>query len=265
MDSYFIRTGAQQYTATSATTGAWNTSEQHIAPSLGLILHIAETDFAVRRTDHLSIGRVTYEIYGVVPIDVYDYQVEVIRKGKTIELVEVRLLHEGRTIVQAHIWFMVSSDTQAVAGTAIESITPRSQMQPFAPVQDWQGDFLETLEGFRTELDTGRAHMWVRTNTLLVDDQPASPFSLAASMFDIANGMALRANPKEVMFPNVDLSAHFFRVPDFHEVENGFSDWLGHDIRANFGPTGLGLTHNFLHDKHGPFGVMAQCLTVRIP
>jgi hypothetical protein len=32
---------------------------------------------------------------------------------------------------------------------------------------------------------------------------------------------------------------------------------------VSFGPTGQGLTSSVLHDAEGPFGTMAQVLTVR--
>ena len=40
-------------------------------------------------------------------------------------------------------------------------------------------------------------------------------------------------------------------------------EWLGFDTTVSFGPTGLGLTSSLLHDVAGPFGTMAQSLTVR--
>ena len=263
MSFYFLRTGANQYTATPLTSGAWNVEEQHISPSLGLVMHIAEADHASRRQDRLSVGRVTYEIYGVVPIAAYDYSVRVIRPGRTIELVEVVLEHAGRTIVNARIWFMAPGDSSAVAGTTLPAIKPREQMASYPPSSDWQGQFLETLEGWRDQQEPGRAGYWARSTVQLIDDAQASPFATACGLMDIANGMTVREDPTKVAFPNVDLTAHFFRVPEFAPYQDGFTDWIGHDIRVSFGPGGLGLTQSVLHDAQGPYGMVAQSLTVR--
>ncbi|HWD79579.1 MAG TPA: thioesterase family protein, partial [Kribbella sp.] len=65
----------------------------------------------------------------------------------------------------------------------------------------------------------------------------------------------VRADPKEVAFPNVDLTAHLFTTPR--------GDWLGFDTTVTFGPTGLGLTNSVLHDATGPIGTVAQLVTVR--
>ena len=76
-----------------------------------------------------------------------------------------------------------------------------------------------------------------------------------AGLLDVANGMSVRADPREVAFPNLDLTAHLVRPP----VGGG----LGLDSSVSFGPVGLGLTSSVLHDAEGPFGMLAQSLTVR--
>jgi hypothetical protein len=68
--------------------------------------------------------------------------------------------------------------------------------------------------------------------------------------------MTVRADPRQVAFPNVDLTAHLFRQPE--------PGWLGFDTTVSFGPTGLGLTSTVLHDEAGPIGTVAQTLTVRL-
>ena len=40
-------------------------------------------------------------------------------------------------------------------------------------------------------------------------------------------------------------------------------DWLGFDTTVSFGSGGLGVTSSVLHDEDGPFGVLAQALTLR--
>ena len=101
---------------------------------------------------------------------------------------------------------------------------------------------------------TGRARYWVRTNVPLLDE-PVSTTATAAGLLDIANGMTVRANPSDVAFPNIDLTAHLFRQPR--------AGWLGFDTTITFGPSGHGLTRSTLHDEAGPIGTLAQTLTVR--
>mgnify|MGYP000616146169 CR=1 FL=1 len=90
---------------------------------------------------------------------------------------------------------------------------------------------------------------------ILLDGEPVSGLAHAARLFDIANGMTVRRDPREVAFPNLDLTAHLFAEPT--------GDWLGFDTRVSFGDRGLGLTASVLHDERGPVGTMSQILTVR--
>ena len=119
----------------------------------------------------------------------------------------------------------------------------------------WPGGFIKVAQVRRAQSEPGRASFWVRTGQPLVADEPVSPTARAAGLFDIANGMTVRTDPRVVAFPNVDLTAHLFRQP--------CGDWLGFDTTVTFGPTGLGLTSSVLHDADGPYGTLAQMLTVR--
>lgn len=81
------------------------------------------------------------------------------------------------------------------------------------------------------------------------------PTARFMALADIANGLTPIASPKEAFFPNLDLTLHLFREPA--------GEWVGFDISASNGTTGIGLTHSVLHDCSGPLGVLSQSLTVR--
>lgn len=66
--------------------------------------------------------------------------------------------------------------------------------------------------------------------------------------------MAVRADPRDIAFPNRDLTVHFFGTPQ--------GEWLGFDTSVSFGSGGFGLTSTVLHDERGPIGSIAQALTV---
>ena len=52
--TYFERVAADRFRPTARTSGAWNAGEQHVAPALGLLVHLVETDRDGRRTDGLT-------------------------------------------------------------------------------------------------------------------------------------------------------------------------------------------------------------------
>jgi len=253
--AYFERTGEQTFKATDHVSGAWDIATQHIAPALGLMVHAVETDRDERRSDGLVIGRLSYDILGLLPVDEVELRVEVVRPGRTIELVEAVLAHAGRDGVRLRAWLMQPGDTAALAGSAFPAITPPEEMAVWDPTTVWQGGFIASAEVRREQVEAGRASFWVRSGLPLVGSEEVSRLATFAGLFDIANGMTVRVSPQEVAFPNVDLTAHLFRQPA--------GEWLGFDTTVSFGPDGHGLTSSVLHDEHGPFGTLAQTLTVR--
>jgi hypothetical protein len=252
---YFQRLDGRRFRATDAVGGAWDVSDQHIAPALGLLVHAVERDRDRRRTDRLWVGRLSYDILGTVPVDVVDIDVRVVRPGRTIELVEVSMSHDGRAVVLLRAWLVRRGDNERVAGTPLARMRPPIELPRWDPTGVWPGGFIDSVEVRRDQDEPGRACIWVRAETSLLDDEPVSDFARFAGLLDIANGMTVRADPRQVAFPNVDLTAHFFEEPR--------GEWVGFDTSVSFGATGLGLTSSVIHDEHGPVGTLAQCLTVR--
>lgn len=251
---YFRRLDGAVFTPTEHVSGAWETREQHIAPALGLMVHLVETDRDRRRHDGLAVSRLSYDILGTIPMEAVDIAVEVRRPGRTIELVEAVLTHAGRPAVLLRAWLMQQAETAELAGTELPSLPPPADLPRWDPTVVWAGGFIASAEVRRVEERPGRAAYWVRTEVALLDE-PVSSTARCAGLFDIANGMTVRVSPSRVAFPNVDLTAHLFRQP--------VGDWLGFDTTVSFGPTGRGLTSSVLHDVEGPFGTLAQSLTVR--
>lgn len=253
--AYFHRRSDSSFLATDATGGAWKTDEQHIAPSLGLLAHCVELDRDTRRDDGLVIGRLSYDILGTVPIAVVDATVSVLRSGRTVELVQAALHHDGRAYVTVRAWLMKPGDTSALAGSPLPPIADEDQMQPWDPTSVWPGGYIASTRVRRNQSSPGRAAYWVHATESLLDDEAVSTLASAATLFDISNGMTVRQDPREVAFPNVDLTVHLFTQPR--------TDYLGFDTSVSFGDHGLGLTHTILHDGYGPIGAMSQILTVR--
>lgn len=254
-DAYFERIDSARFRATEHTTGAWSVAEQHIGPALGLLAHAIELDRDARRTDDLMIGRLSYDILGTVPVGEMDIEVTVVRPGRTIELVQAELRHDGRNAVLLRAWLMQTGATAHVAGSSLPRIPAREDMPEWSPTEVWPGGFLASADAVRRELEPGRAAYWMRPRVALISGETVSGLARAAALIDIANGMTVRQSPGEVHFPNVDLTAHFFAEPT--------GQWLGFDTSVSFGSGGIGLTHSILHDETGPIGAMSQILTVR--
>ncbi|HST48504.1 thioesterase family protein [Jatrophihabitans sp.] len=253
--AYFHRLSDSTFLATEHVGGAWNTAEQHIAPALGLLAHAVELDRDNRRGDGLVLTRLAYDILGTVPVAAVEVAVRVLRPGRTIELVEATLAHAGRVAVTLRAWLLQPRDTAGLQGSALVPIPAPDELPVWDATTMWPGGFIASVEVRRALAEPGRAAYWVRPDQPLLDGEQVSPMARAAGLLDISNGMAARVHPKEVAFPNVDLTAHLFAEPR--------GEWLGFDTTVSFSADGIGVTSSVLHDRNGPVGTMAQVLTVR--
>jgi hypothetical protein len=251
----FERVDDHRFRATEAVGGAWGLGEQHVAPALGLLVHAVELDRDRRRGADLQVARLSYDILGTMPVDTVELAVRVARPGRTIELVERTLRHGDRDAVRLRAWLLQPHETRERSGTALPRVAPPDELPRWDPTTVWEGGFIASVEVRREQEQPGRARYWVRTRVPLLDSEPVGDLARFLGLLDIANGMTVRAEPSQVAFPNVDLTAHLFRTPR--------GEWAGFDTTVSFGASGIGLTSSVVHDLDGPVGTVAQSLTLR--
>jgi hypothetical protein len=253
--AYFRRTGSTTFEPTDLVGGAWRTDEQHVAPTLGLLTHLVETDRDERGRHDLALARLSFDIWGTYRLETMETAVRLIRPGRGVELVEAEVSCAGRRAVTLRAWLARTGDTAGLAGGAPAAVPGPDETPAWDPTTVWPGAFVASIDVRRTAPAPGRGTVWVRTPHALVEDEKVSATARLAGLLDVANGMSVRADPREIAFPNLDLTAHLHRPPS--------GDWLGLDTTVTFGPTGAGLTSAVLHDAGGAFGASQQALVVR--
>ena len=78
----------------------------------------------------------------------------------------------------------------------------------------WPGGLIRFIEGRRREQAAGRAQAWIRTPHSLVADEEVSDTARFIGLFDVSNGVAVRAEPpSDVVFPNVELTPRSSGTP----------------------------------------------------
>jgi hypothetical protein len=253
--SYFERIDEHRYHPTVHTGGGWDPGELHFSPLGGLMVHAIERKLGDRDSAML-MSRISFDILGRLPADDCEVRVEVIRPGRTIELVEATLSIAGRAVLRARAWLLAAIDTSSVAGGPSAALIPPGGLARWDMAAEWPGGFVASLE-VRPVLEArpGRATSWITTSTSLVAGEKASELASYVALVDVANGIAVRESATEWMFPNVDLTLHLHRQPE--------GRWVGMDTSVDFGPTGQGVTSTILHDLAGPIGHVEQLLTVR--
>lgn len=252
MSSYYTRVDATRFRPTPHAGGAWRDDEQHFAPVAGLLTHAIEGHAA---GTGLQVGRLTFEILGVIPAQESEVRVETLRAGRTIQLLEATMTVAGRTVVRGRAWLLSRQDTTAVAGGEPGPMPPADELPVWDGPGTWPGGYIASLDVRRSAEEPGRARAWLSTGVALVDGEPVGQLARFVGLIDTANGIAVRQPPGEWMFPNLDLTVHLHRQPVGGPV--------GLDTTVVFGPDGVGLTSSVLHDARGAVGRAEQILTVR--
>ena len=199
--AYFERVGDLAFLATQHVGGAWSTAEQHVAPALGLLVHLVEADRDARGRAALAVSRLSFDILGTMPLGRVTAQVRVVRPGRTIELVEAALSADGRETVRLRAWLLQAGDTAGLAGSAHPALPPPDELPAWDATQVWPGGFIASAQVRRAEVEPGRARYWVRTDLPLLAGEPVSRLAAAAGLFDIANGMTVRVSPRRWRSP----------------------------------------------------------------
>ncbi|AGZ42391.1 hypothetical protein AFR_20595 [Actinoplanes friuliensis DSM 7358] len=252
--SYFERTGEHRFRATEATGGAWAVDEQHISPMTGLLVHAVEQ--ARDPADGMVVTRISMDILGVLKLEEFDVHVEVVRPGRTIELVEAVAIARGRPAVRARMWRMACPDTSAVAGGQPAALPGPETVEPWRLSELWQGGYIASVEVRPVGTpQPGRTTAWISSRADLIAGEKVSELASFVALVDTANGIAVRQSPADWLFPNLDLTIHLHRQPS--------GPWVGLDTSVVFGVSGQGLTSTVLHDVDGPVGRAEQILTVR--
>lgn len=252
-DAYYRALGDGRYRPTIHTQGAWRATEQHMAPVGGLLVH------ALERHDpnpDLQVARVSFDILGIIPVADGEVRVSTVRPGRTIELLQADYILDGRTAVVARAWRLLRADSASVAAGHEPPMPAPHEVPLWDGMSAWPGGYIDSLE-FRSVpgAQPGRGQAWLRTDVPLVHGEDVSPLAQLMALADTANGIAPVLPMRAWMFPNTDLTLHLFRQP--------VGAWLGFDIHASVGPTGVGTTSSVLHDIEGPFGRAEQIVTVR--
>ncbi|MEV7794422.1 thioesterase family protein [Streptomyces sp. NPDC087512] len=254
--SYFEPIDEYRYKPTDHASGAWSTDEQHFSPLGGLVVHAVERHLAARPGTGLLMSRISFDILGRLALDECEIQVETLRPGRTIELVEAVVRIAGRPVVRARAWLLAAGDTTAVAGGGVAPLPAPETVASWPMDSRWPGGYIASIDVRPlAPPQPGRTTAWISTGLDLVAGQDASPLASYVALVDTANGIAAREAPTAWMFPNVDLTIHLHRRPE--------GRWTGLDTSVVFGPTGQGITSTVLHDVNGPVGHAQQILTVR--
>ena len=174
----FERLGEARFRATDSVGGAWRSDEQHVGPALGLLTHLVERDRdatprrrpgaepAVLRRPRHDARRTSSRP-----------RVEVLRAGRTIELVEAVLAARGASDAQCACARGCCSRATPTRwpGSAHPRLPPPEDLPPWDPTTVWPGGFIAAAEVRRGQEGAGtRRATGCGRGVPLVEGEPTS-------------------------------------------------------------------------------------------
>jgi hypothetical protein len=273
MNSAFYVSEGGRFVSSELTRGPWDPAAQHAGPPAALIGRELErlpsglqgSGTPGREAEDVAglvLGRITYEILRPVPIAPLRVEVEVVRPGRSVELLSATLLDDdGEPLIRASAWRLAEREVSIPAGL------PRGAEPVPAPEQGIHQPFFDTGQevGYHTAMEyrfvsgsfrgLGPATVWLRMRHPLVEGEEPSPVQRVLIAADSGNGVSATLDLARYVFINVDLTVHLHRRPA--------SEWVCLDAITIPDPTGIGLADTVLHDERGPIGRALQTLLVR--
>lgn len=266
-DAYFLPAGtlddAELLRPTAHTGSPWSAGLQHGGPVAGLLWRACER---VPGADGWMLVRLAVELLGPVAVDEVAVRAEVVRSGRSADLVEAEVLQRDRAgawraVARGRGWRMRTADTASVSYRAGRTVALPPEGAPTlhdAPVPRlW-------LEGFVGSLDWRFATMfgergaptvaWARLRMPFVAGEEPSASLRAILPIDAANGVGARLDTTAWTFINTELAIHLFERPT--------GEWVGIEAESSIGSEGVGLSQAVVHDERGPVGRIAQSLLI---
>ena len=249
--AFFEDLGDGRFRATSHTIGPWDERFQHGGPPSALLGRAIEQ--AAPRED-VMVARVTVEILGPIPVGELVVTADVVRPGKSVELVHATMTHDGRPVATAAAWRV-----RRTVGAAVPS---RARPAPALPQtsmanEDWAPGYMRSMEWRFAEgqLDRrGPAAAWGRMRVPLVVGEEPSPLSRVLVLADSGNGVSRELSFGKWLFINPELTVHLHR--------EAVGEWVCLDAQTAVSEGGVGLATSVLSDQDGPIGFGAQSLLV---
>jgi Acyl-CoA thioesterase C-terminal domain/Acyl-CoA thioesterase N-terminal domain len=267
--AFFVPEG-DVFVPSELTRGPWDPDSQHAGPPAALIGRAIEA-----HGEPAQVGRITFEILRPVPISPLRVSVEVVRPGRTVELLAAELSDTESVVMRASAWRLRTSPVKVPPGLSgadgpgLGDPSPsslRPDDSPPGPDAGREAEFFDTGQavGYHTAMEyrfirgafveLGPATVWMRMRHPLVAGEDPSPLQRVLVAADSGNGVSATIDWARYVFINVDLTVQLHRLPA--------GEWVCLDAITIPEPTGVGLADTALFDERGPIGRALQTLLI---
>ena len=191
-----------------------------------------------------------------MPLAPLSVSVELVRPGRSVELLEASLSGPDGELIRARAWRVQEGDLHLDGGP---------EPPPAGPDAGADGEFFATGQevGYHTAMEyrfleggfvePGPATVWMRPRVPLVAGEETTPLQRVFIVADSGNGVSAALDWRRTIFINTDLTVHLLREP--------VGQWVCLDAVTHV--DGLGMADSALYDERGRIGRAVQTLLVR--
>lgn len=256
MSEYVFSVEGTRATATPFSAGPWDPTLQHGGAPSALVARAAGLFPSARP---MRIARLRVDLLRPVPVATLDIETEVIREGRKIQLLQVRLLSQGIECVRASVLKLRDEpqDLPANPGFRLLDLIPPDEDEP-------RSDGFGNNQGFGSGMsakivrgqwgEPGVAAVWFRAERPMVRGEETTPVMRAALTADFCNGVSAVLDFQQWTFINGDLSVSLSRDP--------VGKWILLDAETWVGDSGGALAFARLADRKGYFGRAVQSVLI---
>ena len=263
MSGFLYRRSGDVYAPTEWAGSPWSRELQHGGPVCGLIASAAE---AAAGETGLRVARLSVDLYRPIPLHPLALAWQLVRRGRRLALVEVRLRHgeaevtRGTALLLAanaelpSVWHEPEPPPPGPEGLTSTHFMPREYRDRVPP------GFHHSVEVRVGQDELGPA-VWVTTPLDLVEGAATSPLVRAAMLSDLtfalSGSLLLRRSlaPVElrrVTFINADLTLYLERPPA--------GDWIAMRRGSVSDQAGIAVAEVAQLDRGGRYGRSLQAL-----
>jgi hypothetical protein len=235
--------------------GPWDASQQHGSAPSSLIAYAVEH---IPAPQPMRVARLTVDLMRPVPVAPLEIKTEILREGRKIQLIGVRLLANGVDVVRANVLRIRATDIDLPPEAASRPVTlPMPQSDGVPTATHARNPFLSGLAmqevrgGF---LQRGPGAVWFRALRPIIEGVETTPLMRAAVTADFCNGVSAVLDFTKYTFINADLTISLSRMP--------VGEWILLDAESWIGENGAGIAFGALADTKGYFGRSVQSLVI---
>ncbi len=252
-EAFWTPEGNELFRATIHTQGPWNPLFQHGGPPAALLVRQLE---ACSPREDMVLARVSIDILAPVPIVTLAAHARVLRPGRSVEMLEALLEHEGRLVMRATGWRVrLPNEHPPTSEPELPPTLPEDGAHPTITSLAGGGFFDATeWRTVRENHERGQGTAWARLRYPLIAGEKISSTQHLIAIADYANGLSWRLDFRFWQFVPPELTLHIIRPP--------IGTWICLDAVTDLQSEGLGLTTARLFDQRGQIARSAQSLFI---